>query len=217
MSNNDSFIDEVTEEVRRDRLFALFRRYGWIGVVLILAIVGGAAWSEWQKARTEASAAAFGDALLATASEADPAARLAALDAVVAEGGQAAVLGFLTAAEAKAAGDTDRAVEALTSVASDATLPESYRQLAELKRVLLLGPAMDRAERDTILAALAQPGKPFRPLAMEQQAYDLAADSKADEAIGLLKQVLAEPTVTPALRRRASEVIVALGGDPAAE
>ena len=33
MSNPDSFIDEVTEEVRRDRLFAVFRKYGWIGVL----------------------------------------------------------------------------------------------------------------------------------------------------------------------------------------
>ena len=29
MSDTDSFIDEVTEEVRRDALFAQFRRYGW--------------------------------------------------------------------------------------------------------------------------------------------------------------------------------------------
>ncbi|MBC7675342.1 MAG: hypothetical protein H7173_04675, partial [Rhodoferax sp.] len=48
MSNNESFIDEVTEEVRRDKLFAMFRRYGWIGVLLVVGIVGGAAWTEWQ-------------------------------------------------------------------------------------------------------------------------------------------------------------------------
>ena len=41
MSNPDSFIDEVTEEVRRDRLFAIFRKYGWIGAVLVALIVGG--------------------------------------------------------------------------------------------------------------------------------------------------------------------------------
>ena len=46
MSNSDSFIDEVTEEVRKDRLFQLFRRYGWIAGVVIVLIVGGAAWNE---------------------------------------------------------------------------------------------------------------------------------------------------------------------------
>ena len=63
LSENDSFIDEVTEEVRRDRLFALFRKYGWIGVVAIVLIVGTAAWNEWSKARAEARSQAFGDAI----------------------------------------------------------------------------------------------------------------------------------------------------------
>lgn len=48
MSNPDSFIDEVTDEVRRDRLFATFRKYGWIGGLLVALIVGGAAYNEWQ-------------------------------------------------------------------------------------------------------------------------------------------------------------------------
>ena len=64
MSNNDSFIDEVTEEVRRDKLFAAFRKYGWIGAVVVIGIVGGTAWNEWQQSREAARAQAFGDAVL---------------------------------------------------------------------------------------------------------------------------------------------------------
>ena len=52
MSDSDSFIDEVTEEVRRDRLFGYFRRYGWIAAVVIVVVVGGAAWNEYQKAQS---------------------------------------------------------------------------------------------------------------------------------------------------------------------
>ena len=40
MSQSDSFIEEVTEEVRRDRLFATMKRFGWIAIVLVLRIVG---------------------------------------------------------------------------------------------------------------------------------------------------------------------------------
>ncbi len=64
-SNPDSFIEEVTEAVRRDRLFTFFRRYGWIGVVAIVGIVALSAWTEWTKRRDEARAQAFGDAVVA--------------------------------------------------------------------------------------------------------------------------------------------------------
>jgi len=49
MSDTDSFIDEVTEEVRRDQLYGYLRKYGWIAAVVILAIVCGAAWNEYRK------------------------------------------------------------------------------------------------------------------------------------------------------------------------
>ena len=38
-NQNDSFIDEVTEDLRRDRLFLAMRRYGWIAVLAILVLV----------------------------------------------------------------------------------------------------------------------------------------------------------------------------------
>ena len=49
MSTPDSFIDEVTEEVRRDRLYALLRKYGWVGIAVVVAIVGWASWTEYPR------------------------------------------------------------------------------------------------------------------------------------------------------------------------
>ena len=46
MSDVDSFIDEVSEEVRRERLYIALRRYGWIGVLAVLLLVGGASWRQ---------------------------------------------------------------------------------------------------------------------------------------------------------------------------
>ena len=44
MSDTDSFIEEVSEEVRRDKLYATFKKYGWIAALFILVVVGGATW-----------------------------------------------------------------------------------------------------------------------------------------------------------------------------
>lgn len=218
MSETDSFIEEVTEEVRRDRLFKLMRKYGWIGVLAVLAIVGGAAWNEWQKASARAEAEAFGDAILAALAADDPAGRTAALAALSAPAeGQAALLSFLAAEESLAAGDAGAAETALAAVAADATAPALYRQLAQLKLLILKGPSMSAQDRDQGLAALAAPGAPFRPLALEQQALALAGAGKAEEARALFAQIMQEAGVPAGLRQRAAQMIVVLGGDPAGQ
>ena len=65
MSDTDSFIEEVSEEVRRDRLFSLFRKYAWVAVLLVVLIVGGAAWNEYRKLTEQREAAELGDQLYA--------------------------------------------------------------------------------------------------------------------------------------------------------
>ncbi len=65
MADTDSFIDEVTEELRRDKLFMAFRRYGWIAVLAVLVLVGGAITRELLIAQNRATAEAVGDQMLA--------------------------------------------------------------------------------------------------------------------------------------------------------
>ena len=216
MSDADSFIEEVTEEVRRDRLFGFVRRYGWIGVVLVVGVVGGAAWNEWTKAQRTAAAQAFGDAVLTAYDAPDPAARMRALNAIEATGERAAIRRLLVAAEAQEAGDRAAALAALASVADDTTLPARYRQLATLKRVALAGADLPAAERERILGPLANPGQPLRPLALEQLAVLRIEAGDIDAAVAILRELVDGAEVGPGLRRRASQVIVALGAEPRA-
>lgn len=212
MSETDSFIDEVTDEVRRDRLFALFRRYGWIGVVLVLGIVGGAAFNEWRKAGARAEAEAFGDAVLAAIQAPD---RVAAVSSIDATGDRAAVRDLLLAAVSEDAGDRAAALSALEIVAADATLPALYRDLARLKWVILSGPDLAPADRDAALQSLAAPGAPYRALALEQQAMADLAEGRTEAAIATLRALTQDAAASPGLQRRAAQLIVALGGDPA--
>lgn len=213
MSNPESFIDEVTEEVRRDKLFGYFRRFGWIGIVVVLLIVGGAAYREYQIAAKQAASEVFGDAVLTALDQDDPAARSAALAAVQAPDQRRALLGLLQSSDP----ETDKAatLAALAAVADDATLPASYRDLAMLRRVIVAGSDLPVADRRALLEPIAAPGRPYRTLALEQLALLSVESGDAPAAITALEALRQDQEATPGLRRRAEQVIVALGGKPA--
>jgi hypothetical protein len=210
VSNPESFIDEVTEEVRRDKLFAIFRKYGWIAVLAVLALVGGAAWTEWRKAQEASLAQAFGDATFAALEAPTPETRRELLKGLPAADKQAAVRDMLLASDPQ----TDRAgsLEALKAVEADAALPATWRDLATLKRVVLLGADLPVAEARAALDPVAAPGRPYRVLALEQLAYLTLAEGKRDEAIAQLKTLTQDQEAPQGLRRRAAQVVVALGG-----
>ncbi|MFN3992981.1 MAG: hypothetical protein ACK4IU_08750 [Tabrizicola flagellatus] len=210
MSNPDSFIEEVTEEVRRDRLFGLFRKYGWIGVVVILALVGGTAWTEWQKSRDAARAEAFGDALIDALDHGTPEERREALASVPATGEQVAILNLILGSDP--AEDKAATLAALESVANNAALSPAYRDLAVLRRVLVGGADLALADRRAALDGIAVAGRPYRTLAAEQLAYLLIEEGKPDEAVVALTALTQDQEASAALRARAGQVVTALGG-----
>ena len=216
MSDADSFIDEVTEEVRRDRLFRLMRRYGWIAAVVIVAVVAGAAYNEYRKAQATASAQALGDAMLAALANDAPDQRAEALAGIEADSpGGEAVLDFLTAAARAEAGETEAAVADLQDIARNGDLPEIYREIAQFKALTLQTETLPAADRRLQFEALAQPGKPLRLLAEEQMALIDISEGETEAALDRLQAILQDAEADAGLQQRARQVIVALGGTPA--
>ncbi len=212
MSDTDSFINEVSEEVRKDKLYKLMRRYGWIPIALIVIVVGGASYFEWQKSKARAAAEATGDALLSALSAETPEDRAAALGDYKSDGGpdQRAVVALLRAAAEVEAGEEAKARVTLGEIAADADVPALYRDLAVLKSVMLPGAAPDtRIEQ---LGPLMEPGNPYRLLAIEQRALAEIEMGETDMAIQTLQDIIADAARTEGLRRRAAQLIVALGG-----
>jgi hypothetical protein len=213
VSNQDSFIDEVTEEVKRDRLYAMMRRYGWIPVVVVLGIVGGTAYREYNRATEQAAAEAFGDSVLAALEVADIPARISALGEIAATGADnKAVLEMLIAAEEGVEGDDAAAVARLQMVANDTNIPNVYRQIGSYKALSRASDVLTPEERKSGFEALAVAGQPLRVLAEEQLALIDIESGDTEAAMKRLQALIVDSEASAGLRRRATQLIVALGG-----
>jgi len=217
VSNSDSFIEEVTEEVRREKLYGYLRRYGWIGIVLVLLVVGGAAFNEYRKASARAQAQAFGDALFAAIEETDKETRLAALQSVQAPESGLSIARLLTSVEAASDGDgaanLDAARAGLEALAADSNSPDIYRDMARL-RLLFLGDTVAKEDRLALIGALDVGGRPFRLLAREQHALILISDGATDDALEKLQSIIRDAETSQGQRQRATQLVVALGAEP---
>ncbi len=208
MSETDSFIDEVTEEVQRDRLFKTMRKYGWIAILGVVLVVGGTAYNEFRKSQAAAASAARGDAILDALETEDEEDRAAALDAL-ASAEDAGVVTKLLAADASDA----NAADALRAIASDPDVSDRVRGLAQLK-LAALPSDMTSQDRIDLLTPLAAPGAIYRDVAIE---YLVAAHLEAgnrDDAVALLQAHIEEAGTSAAQAQRMTEVLVALGVAP---
>ncbi len=208
----DEFIREVDEELQREKLAALAKRYGWIAIAaaaaLVLGTAGWVGWQRWQEHRrlTEAQRYAelersLGDrgvetarALLSFAQEAGPGfATIARLQAAAATGGDAL------------------AVEALERIAAD---PSADRLLQDGAQLLLasrrIGHA-DPAELVRRLEPLATDGNPWRHLARQLQAAAHLEAGAREQAVLVLRRIADDPEAPAALRARVVELLDALG------
>jgi hypothetical protein len=214
VSDTDSFIQEVSEEVRRDRMFRLWRRYGPFVIGAIVAVVAATAAKQWWDHRQAQAAREAGAALIEAGQAATPAARAAAFEKLagtITNG--AALLARMRAAAALAeSGDAQGAAALYEAIAVDKDVDEVYAQLARLRATVLRAPEAGPEATAAALAPLAADGAPFRLLALEARAAARAQDGDAAGARDDLTVILADPAVTEGTRLRATEFLTTLGG-----
>ena len=208
MSETDSFIAEVTEDVRRDRLFGLFRRFGWIPAALIVIIVSGTAYNEWSKSKADKLAQVRGDALLAAMDTVDEVARASALNEIASQGSENIVAQMLAAG-----GKDENSINFLNAVIINTDQPEYIRDLAKLKLTMLPG-AQTKEQKLKTLDILSQPGGIYRNAAVEiLVAFELEL-GHPNKAIEFLKSHIQDAGASRAQVQRMAELLVALGSEP---
>ena len=215
MSETDSFLQEVSEELRRDKLYRNMRKYGWIGVLLVIIIVGGAAYREYQKSQATERAQLFGANIIEALNEKKSEDRISKLQKIKAPSDNArAILAMLVSAEADNQEGSIEELSNLANVLNDLDVEAHYRDLLHFKILLGSAEKMELEERKSAFLKLSKPGNPFRLLAEEQLVLIEIEKGNIDGAIEKISQLLLDAELTVGLRNRATQMMIALGKDP---
>jgi hypothetical protein len=215
VSDTDSFLQEVSEELRRDRLYRNIRKYGWIAILLVIVIVGAATYREYLKSQAETEAELFGTSIIDALNERNAADRISKLQKINAPGENAkAVVAMLVSAESIGNETASLEMSNLSDAIEVSSIDPHYRDLLNFKTLLKSSEIMNLDERMKAFEALSKPGNPFRLLAEEQMALIELELGNTDSAIEKISQILLDAELTAGLRSRATQILIALGKDP---
>lgn len=219
---DQAFLREVDEEVRRERMTKLARRYGVIAaaaVVAILVIFGVVL--GWQHHR-DAVAGERGEQLTAAMSAltaGNAAKAKTALDALAATDskGYAPLARILLADMAIRDGKEPDAAKTFIGVANDPHAPQPVRDLALVRGTSLIFDRLAPQEVIKRMMPLTGPGKPWTGTAGELVALAQLRQGQAKAAAATLATVAKDVTVPRTLRERAAQLAADLGEDVAIE
>lgn len=209
MSESDSFIREVTEEVERDRMNRQLKKWGpWAGLAALLVV--GATWF-WQIQQNQDRAAREEIGRILLSEElANPETAAEARSLLTGPPGVLADLRL--AATQNAAGDTAAAIETYRSVAGRADIEPAYTDLAALRAARLLAVSGDPGEVYALLEPIEAPGRPYRLLARELRAVLMLNLGDTEGAHAVLRAILADPTRPQGLSLRVRDLLLATDG-----
>lgn len=211
-----NFIEEVDEEVRRERLEKQFKRFSPYAIGLIVLVLAGVAGHQiWQGHRAEKAAvdAAMFNAALDQAQAGKPleAAQTFASLAGTADDGYALLARFQQAANLLEGKDVAGAIGVYDAIAADGDVDARFRNLA---RYLAAFHGLDTLEADAVKQRLAAipPGSPWSSNARELQALAELKAGETDAARKTLTALADDAAALVGVRGRAAEMLAALGG-----
>ena len=201
--------DEINEELKQDRMTALWQRYGKYVIAFVIAVVGGVSliqgYSYYIQKRDARSAEVFFNAILSD----DVSVTLEAAKEELSDG-------YVLLAEfrlAAALAENDQAAEAeqhYLSIAARDDIQQIYRDIALLLSVMQAPESTQLSDLQIRLDPLISSASPLKGLALEQAAaLDVRRGNKA-AAIKKLNELVALTDIPASLRQRASQILKVL-------
>lgn len=210
--------NEVDEELRRDQVEGLFRRYLPHMIALALVVVAGVAgreawnWYQVQRETKEANTYAAASQLLKDGKGKQA---LAAFEQIAKSGpeGYANMALLQAAGSALSSGETANAVSLYKQAAQKMDDP-LFKDLATIKAVMIQYDSLKFDELEKELDEASQPGRPYRALARELIASKALSVGKLDRARSEYKSLEQSLDTSSGVLQRAQTVLALMGPEP---
>lgn len=219
--NSETFLREVDENLRRDRVRDFGKTYGtWIAIVVVLFLAAIGGWLYWQHRQQQQAALqseelnqVFSDIAAQKMQTVRPRLEtLAGSDNPMVRG--AALLTF--AAVALESNDRPAAIAKYRQAMADEGIPRPYRDAATIRATALEFDSMQPQAIVARLKPLAVPGQPWFGSAGEMTAMALVRQGQNAQAGRLFAAIAADRQVPESLRSRAVQIAGTLGVDASA-
>lgn len=204
--SSESIIQEVDDELRRDRIRKLWRQLGpfviGAAVLVVLVVAGYEGWTWWQKTQSSKSSDLFYSATkIADGTDFDAA--KTALDGVIKDGsgGYPMLAQFRQAALLAQQGKIDDAVAAYDGLSSSV----SNSHLRELALILAGNLLIDKGDVGAVqqrVGGSLTPESPLRNAAREVLGLAQYKAGKLDDAMTSFNAIMTDPGVTSDIRSR---------------
>jgi len=201
--------DEINEEMKQDRMKALWQRFGKYVIAVVVAVVAGVSLTQgygyFTQQRDARSADVFFNAVLSD----DVAGTLEAFTEELSDG-------YVLLAEfrlAAALAENDRAAEAeqhYLSLAARDDIQQIYRDIALLLSVIQAPVSAQASTLQTRLDTLVSSVSPLKGLALEQAAALDVRRGNTAAAIGKLNELVELTDIPTSLRQRALQILTVL-------
>lgn len=205
---SDAFIREVDEDLRQKQLHNLWKKFGkfiiGIAVGIVLIVAGRAIYTYLSESRYNEQAVAFSNAISLNENEIG-----AALDPVIASDvdGYEIVATFKKAELAVNADDKAGAVVILDNFIATASVPDIYKDLANIQAAIL---ELDTASVDVIrgrLSLILNGSTPFKYLAEELVALSELNAGETEAAKTRLEALIGNVEASSAIKGRSEQYL----------
>jgi hypothetical protein len=205
----DSF-DEINEELKQDRMTALWQRYGRYVIALVVVIVAGVSLTQghtyYTQQRDARSAELFFNAILS-----DNVTTMLELDTTELSDGYVILAEFRLAAGLAENNQLAEAEQHYLSLAARDDIQQIYRDIALLLSVMQAPQNAQASALQTRLEPLVSSASPLKGLALEQAAALDIRRGNAAGAIDKLNKLTTLTDIPASLRQRASQLLTVLG------